>query len=109
MLPVSSNGNVSQYKNNQLPEDRSTAKFKMLCISNMFQTAENIKHNTDDKHCFILEKTVPCITLATINHSKIPLQWAGGTQRKDTLHQLNLSYFTESSCFNSTPLKLENF
>jgi hypothetical protein len=65
----------------------------MVCISNMLQTAENTKHNTDDKHCFTSDKTVLCITLASINHRKIPFQWAGGTQRKATLHQLNLSYF----------------
>jgi len=93
MLPVSSNENVCQYKNNQLPEDRSIAKFQMLCISNMLQTVENIRYNTDDKHCFILEKTVLRIILASINHSKISLQWAGGTRRKDTLHQSNFSYF----------------
>ena len=61
----------------------------------MLQTAENIRRNTDDKHCFTLDKTVHCITLASINHGKILLQRAGKSQRKATLHPSNLSYFID--------------
>lgn len=96
-------------KNNQLPEDRSTANFEMVHISNMLQTAENIKHNTYDKHCFTRDKTVLCIKLCIYQPQQETSPMSRKKSEKGHFTSVESQLFHASSCFTSTPLKQENF